>query len=95
MELIIDFLKNTPADWFLHPIVSFLLYFHLRHIYSWKFAIGFLIIASFGKEFYDFIWGTGFSWRDIFMNYLGLQVAILITWIPIQQKLKVLSHGKG
>lgn len=94
MESIINFLQNTPADWFLHPIVSFLLFFHFKHVYNFKTAIIILMAASFGKEIYDFIWATGFSWRDICMNGVGLFFALVIIWHQNRKSSKFTSNGK-
>jgi len=62
----------------LHFFGAAVLYIHFRHIYSHRIALWIIGVFSLIKEVYDYLYGTGFSSRDILMNILGVLLGLLI-----------------
>lgn len=80
-HIMIQSIQQIPADYFLHFFGAGILFLHFWHVYSFKGSLIILAAFSIIKEVYDYLYGTGFSIRDIFMNLLGVLVSILVVYV--------------
>ena len=86
MKKFIEWLKkicaklHIPYDKVLHFGVNFIM--ALTAVFSYTFAVGLCIGASFGKEYGDSkASGNSWSWADIVADMLGMAAGLVVAYL--------------
>lgn len=79
-EELLNFLQSN--DKAIHFIYALALFFVFHLFFGWEVAIGVVIVATFGKEIYDYISPLhDFDFNDIMASLVGGAVGLLLVYI--------------
>lgn len=74
---IVEYINYMDADKLGHFYANAYIASEMKQNNSNEIAVGVPALISIGKEIYDWRWGTGWSWGDIYADVLGICIGII------------------
>lgn len=65
-------------DGALHILCSLIILLVLSAFFPLWASVFLTVVVGIGKEVYDRLWGSGFSWKDLLCDAVGIVIGIII-----------------